>query len=277
MIENLRRKNLARHFGDSKAGRKEFARIKAARGADPFRPRTKDGLLCGDTRHAFVPLELKMLEADDGDELYMGRFEGWGSVFGVQDSYDEIVEPGAFTETIQRDAHQFRTLWQHCMGLPVGVPDLVEERMGTEVSGLRWGGRINATTWGKDAWISLKTGAVTGLSIGYRLLEYFIEEEGNEQSKGWPIWHLTKLKLYEVSLVTYPANPATWVDLAEVLAGGGEEKGEPAEDSGEADSPSPAKKSDPAQQPAAEAVTLPKVNLSAADSILARLQARAQR
>ena len=29
-----------------------------------------------------------------------GAFEGYGSVFGIKDSYDEIVAPGAFTESL---------------------------------------------------------------------------------------------------------------------------------------------------------------------------------
>mgnify|MGYP002144616602 CR=1 FL=1 len=39
-----------------------------------------------------------------------GSFEGYGSVFGVKDSYDEIVAPGAFSDSLA----------QHKAGLDIG-------------------------------------------------------------------------------------------------------------------------------------------------------------
>ena len=44
-------------------------------------------------KHLDFPFEVKTVEED-------GTFTGYGSVFGVKDSYDEIVAPGAFAESL---------------------------------------------------------------------------------------------------------------------------------------------------------------------------------
>ncbi|HBA7609146.1 TPA: HK97 family phage prohead protease, partial [Escherichia coli] len=42
-----------------------------------------------------IPLNLKSVSDS-------GEFEGYGSVFGVKDSHDDVVVPGAFTTTLQK-------------------------------------------------------------------------------------------------------------------------------------------------------------------------------
>ena len=41
-----------------------------------------------------IPLKLKSVSDS-------GEFEGYGSVFGVKDSYDDVVVPGAFSKSLQ--------------------------------------------------------------------------------------------------------------------------------------------------------------------------------
>ena len=62
--------------------------------------------------------KLKEVKAD-------GSFHGYGSVFGVQDYYDEVVAPGAFAESLA--AHKAKNslpalLWQHRSGEPREAP-----------------------------------------------------------------------------------------------------------------------------------------------------------
>jgi len=45
------------------------------------------------TKISGVPLDLKAVSDD-------GAIEGYGSVFGNVDSYGEVVEPGAFTQSL---------------------------------------------------------------------------------------------------------------------------------------------------------------------------------
>ena len=50
-----------------------------------------------------------------------GTFEGYAAVFGNVDSYGDIIQPGAFTKTIQERRSQIKILWNHdSFAPPVG-------------------------------------------------------------------------------------------------------------------------------------------------------------
>lgn len=133
-----------------------------------------------------------------------GVFEGYGSVFGVKDSYDEIVVPGAFAESLQ--AHKTAgtmpaLLWQHRSGEPIGIyTDMVEDSIGLKVTGQL----ALKTVRGAEAYELMKMKAITGLSIGYET-----REDSYDRVTG--ILTLKRLDLWEVSPVTFPANPAARV------------------------------------------------------------------
>lgn len=71
-----------------------------------------------------------------------GLFSGYGSVFDVVDSYNEVVAPGAFLESIEETRAKGRTfpvLWQHRTGEPVGnwdISTLKEDKHGLLVKAL---------------------------------------------------------------------------------------------------------------------------------------------
>ncbi len=138
------------------------------------------------------PLQVKGLSDD-------GTFEGYGSVFGVRDSYNESVEPGAFVESLvkhKREGSSPLMLWQHDPWTPIGVwEDLAEDKKGL------WGkGRLLAGVQKADeAMILLRSGAIQGLSIGYREIDTQPSESGGPRK-------LLKLDLLEVSVVSFPAN-----------------------------------------------------------------------
>jgi uncharacterized protein len=136
---------------------------------------------------SFAIEELKALD----DEAR--TIEGYGSIFGNVDSYGDIVMPGAFAKSIKK--RKPAMLWQHNSNQPIGVWDEIEE---TD-KGLRLKGRIIDTSLGDDAYKLAKAGALTGLSIGYSTVNY---ETDNTKD----IRKLLEVKLYEVSLVTFPAN-----------------------------------------------------------------------
>lgn len=129
-----------------------------------------------------------------------GEFEGYGSVFGVEDSYGDVVVRGAFTASLERWAAKGRLpalLWQHNMSEPIGVyTEMREDETGLYVKGRLL---IDADPLAKRAHGHMKAGSLSGLSIGYMLDDYEYEKE-----KG--IWILKAIDLWEVSLVTFPAN-----------------------------------------------------------------------
>lgn len=129
-----------------------------------------------------------------------GTFEGYGSVFGVVDSYQEVVAPDAFAESLAELAAKDRrvpVLWQHRSDQPIGVySELKEDETGLFVKGRLL---VDEVGQAKEAHALMKAGAVTGLSIGY-----WVRESSYDEKTG--IRTLTKLDLVEVSLVTFPAN-----------------------------------------------------------------------
>lgn len=141
--------------------------------------------------------ELKSLQED-------GSFDGYGSVFGVKDSYDEIVAAGAFSDSLA--AHKSAgtmpsLLWQHRSGEPIGVyVDMSEDTIGLKVSGKL----ALKTVRGAEAYELLKMKAISGLSIGF-----MTREDSYDRVTG--IRTLKKVDLWECSLVTFPANDASRV------------------------------------------------------------------
>lgn len=146
------------------------------------------------TRTIDVGFELKALSET-------GTFEGYGSVFGVKDSYDEIVLPGAFADSLavhKAAGTMPAMLWQHRSAEPLGVyTSMVEDNIGLKVVGQL----AMKTVRGQEAYELLKMKALSGLSIGF-----VPREDSYDNVTG--IRSLKKVDLWEVSPVTFPANDA---------------------------------------------------------------------
>jgi len=151
-------------------------------------------------------LKIRDFDLSVKSEGASGEFVGYGSVFGVMDSYREIVEPGAFAESIaeiNRKGRPVPVLWQHRSGEPIGVYDaLREDGTGLQVEGRLAIGKVSRAD---EAHALMQMGAVSGLSIGYYVREDSFDEKTRVRS-------LKTLDLVEVSLVTFPANDEARVD-----------------------------------------------------------------
>lgn len=139
-------------------------------------------------------LKVKALEA-------AGEFEGYASVFGVRDSFNEVVLPGAFSDSLARHKREGSfplMLWQHDSDEPIGVWDDLSD----DGKGLFSKGRLlidqNVPTADKVHSL-VKAGAVRGQSIGYREVDVEPAKDGEPRK-------LIKLDLMEVSIVSFPAN-----------------------------------------------------------------------
>jgi HK97 family phage prohead protease len=146
-----------------------------------------------------------------------GLFEGYGSVFGGDpDSYGEIVAPGAFTESLAKLKSLGRAvpvLWQHRSAEPIGIYDELRE----DEHGLFVRGRllIKDVARAAEAFALMKAGAVTGLSIGYWVIDATYDAKTE-------IRLLKKLDLVEVSLVTFPAKDDARVEAVKFKLAHGE-------------------------------------------------------
>lgn len=159
-------------------------------------------------RVAFNGIEIAAAaDAAAPDEM---RFKGYGAVFGNVDSYGDVIEQGAFAETLKsakKDGAFPSMLLQHGgWGLnaqdmtPIGVWDTLEE----DAKGLVSEGVLAPIQRGQEAYALMKMKprpAITGLSIGYIAKKYTVGSKPEE-----PRRLLHEIDLVEISLVTFPAN-----------------------------------------------------------------------
>ncbi len=158
-----------------------------------------------------VPFELKMVETvtqDDGAEV--GVFEGLASTFGNRDMMDDVVEPGAFAASIARP-ERIKMLWQHDARAPIGT----WERLRESAAGLEVKGRlVLEVQQAREALALLKAGAVDALSIGFS-----VPGGGADFDRERGLRRIKAIELWEISVVTFPANPKARV--ARIKAGPG--------------------------------------------------------
>jgi len=137
-----------------------------------------------------APLEIKAMEEG-------GEFEGYASVFGVQDMDGDVIVQGAFGNTLAKSRESGRMpkmLWQHNPSVIVGRwTEMAEDENGLLVKG----SLILEVTHGREAYALMKAGVLDGLSIGFNIAE------GVRGSSGRVI---EEVELWEVSLVTWGAN-----------------------------------------------------------------------
>jgi len=145
-------------------------------------------------------LEVKAIGEDDE-----GTVEGYASVFGVRDSYNEVVMPGAFSDSMAKHRREGTfplMLWQHDHREVIGK----WEDFSDDGKGLYSKGRILlGLQRGRETHILLKERAVSGVSIGYR--ETDVEPAVNGEPR-----KLIKLELMEASIVSFPANRRARID-----------------------------------------------------------------
>ena len=159
-------------------------------------------------KNIFLKTDFSFSEKSESEET--GRITGYASVFGVKDSYDEIVEAGAFDGIINDIKNAVASMplmlgnHEHYSGCPIGIWDSLE----VDSKGLKISGIINTEIQlGKEIYSSLKfakdnnSSSSMGLSIGYYpdWDKYVVDKEY--------IGHIFSVKkLPEVSIVNFTAN-----------------------------------------------------------------------
>ena len=145
-----------------------------------------------------APFQVKALEET-------GSFQGYASIFGVVDQGRDVVAPGAFARSLAAWAAKGRLpamLWQHDASEPIGAwAEMREDGRGLHVSGRLF---VDDIARARQAYALLKSGALGGLSIGFRTVEAAFDEAAR-------VRRLIEVELHEVSLVTFPALDAARV------------------------------------------------------------------
>ena len=135
--------------------------------------------------HKSVKLELKL-------DAERRRISGYASIFGNVDSTGDIVMQGAFAKSL--GARKIRMLYQHSDSKLMGLWDIARE----DDKGLYVEGQLAKTPLGDEVYELASMGALDSMSIGYNVSESEYNKDG--------VRLLKEVDLWEVSLVTFPAN-----------------------------------------------------------------------
>lgn len=134
-----------------------------------------------------MPFELK---SDDGT----GIIEGYGSTFGGEpDACNDVVAQGAFAKSLI-ERPNIKLLFGHDWNQVIGKLTEVYE----DAKGLHFKAKISQTERGKEVLQLIKDGVLDKTSIGYTTQKATYREDG--------VRVLEELKLYELSVVPFPAN-----------------------------------------------------------------------
>lgn len=147
--------------------------------------------------------DLKKELGVDPSTLPDGYIAGWAST-SAKDRVSDVVIMGAFDEAISTRGltgpEGIKLLVQHDHDRPAGHIVKLEQRAG----GLWIEAQLNlAISWSNDMYHAAKSQGGLNFSIGYRLTEngFRFVDQGDES-----YWELSKIDLFEVSVVTFPCN-----------------------------------------------------------------------
>jgi len=144
----------------------------------------------------------------DGDKL---TFSGYAAVFNELSEdlggFREQIEPGAFTKTLQEKA-DVKLLVNHNPDLLLArsassTLDLAEDQRGLLVTA-----EMAPTTLGRDLSTLIERGDVDQMSFGFQT----VKDEWDESTTP-PTRTLREVKLFDVSIVAFPAYPQTSAEV----------------------------------------------------------------
>lgn len=127
-----------------------------------------------------------------------GTFTGMASVYGNKDLGGDVVMPGAFAKTLADKNGEVPILWQHDQGEPIGLGKLSDMSDGLQIKGEL----VLESPVAQKAYGLMRRGVLKGLSIGYDA----VKEDVKDNTR-----YLKEVKLWEVSLVTFPMNQSAGV------------------------------------------------------------------
>lgn len=142
---------------------------------------------------------------EEGGPVIEGYFAVFNSNYELWPKASEQVAPGAFRETLGGD---IRALADHDTRLVLGRTTAGTLSLREDDKGLF--GTIKINEQDGDAmnlYARVQRGDVSQCSFGFDILD----EEYIEQPDGGALWIIRKVKLYEVSVVTFPAYVETAV------------------------------------------------------------------
>jgi HK97 family phage prohead protease len=147
------------------------------------------------------PAQFELRETPEGM-----TFTGYAAVFNSDSEplpFIERIEPGAFRGSL-RNRNDIKLLWNHDTGQVLGSTRAGNLRLTEDDRGLYVHAVLPRTTLGNDVRELVSTGIVDSMSFGFT-----VARGGDEWSVDGSVRTLKKVVLREVSIVSFPAYPAT--------------------------------------------------------------------
>ncbi len=156
-----------------------------------------------------LPLtELRLSSGEEQNciEGHAAVFDSWSETLGGIFPFKEKVKRGAFMESLEND--DIRALWNHDSNYVLGRNKSGTLKLEEDTRGLKV--KINPpdTQWARDLRTSIERGDIDQMSFGFT-----VEEDEWRYEDGVDIRELRKVKLFDVSPVTFPAYSATDVGV----------------------------------------------------------------
>jgi uncharacterized protein len=162
----------------------------------------------------FVAQELRATGSDK-----QPRIEGYAATFGSIaniGSFSEVIQRGAFSKTLA-DEDEVVALIDHNSSLLLGRRSAGTLTLSEDGKGLRFAVELPDTSVARDAYANLKAGNLRECSFGF-----FVDgpdgEVWSQMSDGTPLRTLISVRLFDVSIVTFPAYPNTSAAARNVVA-----------------------------------------------------------
>ncbi|TXH18420.1 MAG: HK97 family phage prohead protease [Hyphomicrobiaceae bacterium] len=185
-----------------------------------------------------APFALKEVTEEGATGQFAGEFSGYAAASLNLDRAGDVIMPGAFARDLAHLQKEGVVCWQHDTDHPIGIPLEVKE----DEAGLFTRSRISNTEKGQEAMTLIRDGVIRKLSIGYQVLDYrycaresaaaALQEAKVSKAKIDQIIAdydendldevclLYRIRVWEYSPVTIPANPAASITAAKALAFG---------------------------------------------------------
>jgi len=159
-------------------------------------------------------LTLRELVTSEATESEPSTIVGYAAVFNQWSEdlggFREMILPGAFTETL---THDVRALINHDANMVLGRTRSGTLELSEDEIGLRIKIALPNTQYAKDLIEAMKRGDVDQMSFGFSVgQDNWYEEDGQMKRE------IIKVdRLYDVSVVTFPAYPQTIAQARDVL------------------------------------------------------------
>ena len=152
-----------------------------------------------------LDVELRAADSDEGKlivEGYAAKFNvlsvplGWAGI-------REQIEPGAFKNSLEKDSQLVH--WNHNDDIVLASTKSRSAELSEDDIGLKMRAELANTTWGRDTYELVKRGDVKTMSFGFQIVRQEFDETDPKNIKRT----LKEVRLFEVSIVPYPAYPQT--------------------------------------------------------------------